>query len=100
MSEFKIDKLFHDKLVSYEARPSDKAWDAINERIQKSGKKNFNWIYAIAASLVLVLTSAAIWINSSKDIDTILADNGVTQVDTDIIVAAEEGSEENNIIRG
>jgi len=66
MNESKIDKLFQDKLASFEMKPPITSWEKVERNIQQKRNKKQYWLYAIAASLALVFTSAIIWINNDS----------------------------------
>ena len=54
--ENKLDKLFKDKLSSYEESPSVKAWDQIQDQLASKRKKLWSRRLAIAASIMLLVS--------------------------------------------
>lgn len=95
MNDVKIDKLFQDKLATYEVQPSMDAWDKIDTRIQNKSGGNKYWLYAVAASLVLILTSVFIWTNPNNGSELIQAENNITEfpVNTSIDDAVSSAKE-------
>jgi hypothetical protein len=79
MNEVKIDKLFHDKIATYEVQPSIDAWNKIGTRIQNKRGGSKYWLYAVAASLVLILTSVFIWTNPDNGSELIQAVNNIPE---------------------
>jgi len=79
MNELKIDKLFQDKLATYEVQPSTDAWNNIDTRIQNKSGGNKFWLYAVAASLVLILTSVFIWTNPDNGTELAQAENNISE---------------------
>jgi hypothetical protein len=79
MNEVKIDKLFQDKLASYEVQPSLDAWEKVDARIEQKRGNNRYWLYAVAASLVLILTSVYIWTDPNNASETALAENNISE---------------------
>lgn len=79
MNELKIDKLFQDKLATYEVQPSTDAWNKIDARVPNKRGGNKYWLYAVAASLVLILTSVFIWTNPENGTELAQAESNFSE---------------------
>jgi len=74
MNETRIDKLFDEKLASFEVRPSASAWGKIESGISKKDQSKGRYIwYAIAASITLAITTAVLLTNKADMNEDILA---------------------------
>lgn len=59
MDQQKIDRLFREKLASYEAVPSAQAWAEVEKKI--GSKSNSSKFYMIAATISLLIISWVVW---------------------------------------
>lgn len=57
MNQQNINRLFREKLYSYEATPSDNAWYQVSKQLNNTTRKNLYPIYWIAASLTFIATA-------------------------------------------
>lgn len=65
MDQQKIDRLFREKLDSFEATPSDQAWSVVEKKI--GARRNPVKFYWIAASISAIIISWVVW---PKDANT------------------------------
>lgn len=67
MSDKDLDKMFHDKLYSYELEPSESVWTDIADQLgTKKKKRGFPVLWMAAASLAAVV-AAGVWFSSQKE---------------------------------
>ena len=75
-----IDKLFHEKLTSYEVQPSTEAWSRIETAIPKKQNKSI-WYFAAAASVTIVLASAYLMLQTNTIEDLSINSHQIVTLD-------------------
>ena len=80
MNDLKIDKLFHEKLVSFEVQPSNDAWNRIEANAPKKKTRSI-WYFAVAASLTIILASVYLLLNNDSIEETGINNNQIAVLD-------------------
>lgn len=80
MNDHKIDKLFHDKLVSFEVQPAIDTWNSLEPAIPKRASKTRLWYYAAAASLLLAFATTFLLLQTRTEHDPIFVENQVSSL--------------------
>ncbi|WBO86128.1 hypothetical protein [Hymenobacter yonginensis] len=60
-----IDKLFRERLAEHAPTPPAYLWNQLEEELQPAKKRPVLWMWAAAASVVLLLVSGVLWLQSS-----------------------------------
>lgn len=87
MNKTKIDKLFEEKLASFEVRPSANAWERIEPGIGKKvqNKGRYIW-YAAAASITVALTTAVLMTGTVVNKENLTVQNESTENEETVAV--------------
>ncbi|WBA43111.1 hypothetical protein [Hymenobacter canadensis] len=60
-----IDKLFRERLAEHAPTPPAYLWNQLEDELQPAKKRPVLWMWAAAASVVLLLVSGVLWLQSS-----------------------------------
>ncbi|AII53772.1 hypothetical protein [Hymenobacter sp. APR13] len=60
-----IDKLFRERLAEHAPTPPAYLWNQLEEELQPAKKRPVLWMWAAAASVVLLLVSGVLWLQNS-----------------------------------
>lgn len=61
-----IDKLFRDKLAQHAPTPPAYLWNQLEDELQPTKKRPVLWMWAAAASVILLLVSGVLWMQNSN----------------------------------